>query len=84
MLNETVEILNKNSGLPLKILMPYSKFKKDIKFQNDSFEKYIEDYMSFDYYYKDYFVSLKGYPNDECDFYLTYMKLNFYNYHIFL
>lgn len=83
MKNETVEMLNKNSNLPLKVLLSYSEFKDMLKYQKISCGKYIDNYMSFDYYYEDYFVSFWGYPNDECNFYLTYMKLNSYNYHIF-
>lgn len=83
MKNETVEILNKNSGLPIKLLLSHSEFKDMLKCQQILGGKYVENYMSFDYYYEDYFISFMGYPNDECKFYLTNMKFNSYNYHIF-
>lgn len=84
MKNDTVEILNKNSSLPLKLLLAHSEFKDNmLKYKNISCIKYFMNYMSFDYYYNDYFVSFYGYPNDECHYYLTYMKFNSYNYHIY-
>lgn len=83
MKNEAVEILNKSSSLPLNLLLPYSEFKDMLKSEKILSGEYIDNYMSFDYYYEDYFVSFLGYPNDECNFYLTHVKFNSYNYHIF-
>lgn len=80
--NETAININKNSKLPINFLTSYSSFKRQIKSGRVSTGKYVENYISFDYHYDDYFISFAGYPNDECDFYLTQMKIKSYNYHV--
>ena len=63
--NEIINIINKNSNLPIKYM---SKYKENNKY----FKKceVIKNFMSHDYKNKDIVFSFYGYPTDESDYYL--------------
>lgn len=63
--NEIINIINKNSNLPIKYM---SKYKDNNKY----FKKceVIKNFMSHDYKNKDIVFSFYGYPTDESDYYL--------------
>lgn len=63
--NEIINIINKNSSLPIKYM---SKYKENNKY----FKKceVIKNFMSHDYKNKDIVFSFYGYPTDESDYYL--------------
>lgn len=73
--------LNHNSVIPCKLLCKYTP---DIHQKLLNIIKYfICNYMSYDYCGKGYQLSFSGYPNDECESYLTNITINTNEYFIY-
>ena len=74
--SDVKDMVNNNSKLPVVYMS--KKSEKSIKIEYD----FVDNYMSDDYYNNDINFSYYGYPNDESDFYLAYIKLNTNKYNI--
>ena len=70
-----VNEINDNSTLPFKLLMPYDDFVYE-----DEEVNFIRNWMSRDYYSSKWTLVFSGYPNDECDYYLTKMEVDLSKY----
>ena len=57
--------INELSTLPMNLLSPKSNADES------GYTEYIPNFMSFDYYGKDFIISFFGFPTDEDDFFLT-------------
>ncbi len=78
---EAVEEINRLSRLPCDLLKKYDGQVIERLFER-GFTKYIENYMSQDYYGSDGMVSASGYPHDEARFYITEIDLKTNEYDI--
>lgn len=67
---EIIEMINKNSDLPVEYLTKYDKNDESLKEYN-----FLPNYMSFDYNNEDISFSYYGYPNDESDSFLGYVEI---------
>ena len=72
--------LNNNSVIPCKLLCKYTpkihqNLIKNIKY-------FICNFMSYDYYGDGFALNFSGYPHDECDSYLTNIKISSKDYSI--
>ena len=74
---DMIEKINKNSKLPIEYMTKYSKDDSRLS----SYKK-IDNYMSKDFEDDDISFHYYGYPNDESDYYLGYMKLKTNKYNI--
>jgi hypothetical protein len=61
----TAQEISDSSTLPMELLTPHSDVDEG------DYEDYISNFMSFDYYGKDFRISFSGFPTDENDFFLT-------------
>ena len=75
-MNLLVETINQNSNLPMAILTTHNT---EIIPQAN---KYIPNFMSYDYYYDDYTLIFSGYPTDEDGDFLTDIELQSEKYNI--
>lgn len=78
--NAKVNEINEKSILPAPVLSEYQYEKTGSLLAESS---YIENYMSFDFYCEDYFVSFSGYPIDEDHCRLTNIELLTEKYNIY-
>lgn len=76
-MNLLVENINQYSNLPIPILRIYNT---EIIPQAN---KYIPNFMSYDYYYDDYTLIFSGYPTDEDEDFLTDIELLSEKYDVF-
>lgn len=78
--NAKVKEINENSVLPAPVLSEFSYENRDSLFPECEF---IDNYMSFDFYAADYFISFSGYPTDENESRLTTIRLTTDKYSIY-
>jgi len=76
--NNEVDILNNNSLLPAKFL---SNNMLELQNQQIINLNFIKNYMSCDYYCNDFELKYSGYPTDEDEYRMNYIKLNTNKYH---
>lgn len=78
LVEKKVRQINKNSNLPFKLLISHN----DKIIESNADVKFIENYMSYDYYSSKWEVVFSGYPNDECGRALTKMKVELSDYNV--
>ncbi len=78
LVEKKVRQINKNSNLPFKLLMSHN----DKIIEGNANIKFIENYMSYDYYSSKWELVFSGYPNDECGMVLTKMKVDLSDYNV--
>lgn len=71
--------INQNSSLPVTLLAPYQNIKNELR--RESID-YIDNYMSFDFYFENYTLIFEGFPTDEDEFFLTEITLSGGTYNI--
>lgn len=76
--NKEVDILNNNSLLPVKFL---SNDMLELQNQQINNLNFIKNYMSCDYRCDDFELKYSGYPTDEDEYKMNYLKLNTSKYH---
>jgi hypothetical protein len=75
-MDKLIKKINAKSKLPLPLLSAYNPGKIS------KCEMFIPNFMSRDYYYKNYALSFSGYPTDEHDMRLTDIDLESKEYHV--
>lgn len=78
LVEKKVRQINKNSNLPFKLLMVHN----DKIIEGNADVKFIQNYMSYDYYSSKWELVFSGYPNDECGMALTKMKVDLSDYNV--
>lgn len=79
-INAKIKEINDNSILPAAVLTEFDDEKSGLLFPESTF---IKNYMSFDYYAENYFVSFSGYPTDQDLCRLTKIEILSHKYNIY-